>query len=47
MDVDAFVKTGWQDHGDAPQDVADRLAAACQQLEASEQVAPFVPLLVI
>ena len=46
MDVDAFVKTGWQDHGDAPQDVANRLADACQQIEASEQVAPFVRLLV-
>ncbi len=46
MDLDAFLKTAWQDHGDAPQAVADRLVAACQHVEASAQIAPFIRLLV-
>lgn len=46
MGLDAFLKTAWQDHGEAPQDVAYRLVAACHQVETSEQVAPFVRLLV-
>lgn len=46
MDLDEFLKTAWQDHGDAPQDVADRLRAAVSLVESSEQFAPFVRLLV-
>ncbi len=45
-DLNEFLKTAWNDHGDAPQEVADRLALACSRVETSEQVAPFVRLLV-
>ncbi len=46
MDLDAFLKTAWDDHGDAPQDVADQLVAASKEVQTSGQVAPFVRLLV-
>lgn len=46
MALDAFLKAAWQDHGDAPQDVAHRLKPACSLVEKSEQIGPFVRLLV-
>lgn len=46
MDLDELLKTGWADHGDAPQAVADQLAAACQWVETPEQAIPFARLLV-
>ncbi|MES2582363.1 MAG: hypothetical protein V4627_06565 [Pseudomonadota bacterium] len=45
-DFDAWLKTAWNDHGDAPQAVADRLVANFNRVETSGQVAPFVRLLV-
>ncbi len=43
--IDAVLKAGWDDHGDRPQDVADRLAASMHLLRSPDQVAPFVHLL--
>lgn len=45
MTIDELLKAGWDDHGDRPQDVADRLAAAMHLLQSPDQVAPFVHLL--
>ncbi len=45
MTIDEILKAGWDDHGERPQDVADRLAAALHLIEAPDQVAPFVQLL--
>jgi tetratricopeptide (TPR) repeat protein len=45
-DLDALLKAAWNEHGDAPQTVADRLVAHCNRVETSAQVAPFVRLLV-
>lgn len=45
-ELDAFLKSAWDDHGDNPQAVADRLVANCHQVEMSAQVTPFVRLLV-
>ena len=45
MNFDAFLKTAWADHGDRPQEVADRLAASIHVVETPEQVAPFARLL--
>ena len=44
--LDALLKTAWNDHGDAAQVVADRLVANCCQVETPAQVAPFVSILV-
>lgn len=46
MALDAFLKSAWQDHGDAPQDVAQRLTAAIGLVEKPDQIGPFVRLLV-
>jgi hypothetical protein len=46
MDLDALLKTAWNDHADHPQAVADLLVANCNQVETSAQVTPFVRLLV-
>lgn len=45
MNFDAFLKTAWADHGDRPQEVADRLATSIHVVETPEQVAPFARLL--
>jgi hypothetical protein len=45
MNFDAFLETAWADHGDRPQEVADRLAASLHRVETPEQVAPFARLL--
>ncbi len=45
-ELDTLLKTAWNDHGDAPQAVADVLAANCSRVEASAQVPPFVRLLI-
>ena len=45
-ELDALLKAAWNDHGDNPQAVADRLVANAHRVERSEQVAPFVRLLV-
>src|SRR6476620_8602072 len=41
---DAFLKTAWADHGDRPQQVADRLASSLSLVQAPQQVRPFAGL---
>jgi hypothetical protein len=45
MTIDELLTAGWDDHGDRPQEVADRLAAALHLLDAPDHVASFVQLL--
>jgi tetratricopeptide (TPR) repeat protein len=45
MSLDAFLEAAWSDHGDRPQEVADRLAASLHLVQSPEQVPPFVRLL--
>jgi tetratricopeptide (TPR) repeat protein len=42
MSLDAFIATAWNDHGDHPEEVADRLAGALDMLESPTSVSPFV-----
>lgn len=42
--VDAFLKTAWADHGDRPQQVADRLASSLSLVQAPQQVRPYAGL---
>ena len=41
MPFDAFLASAWNDHGDRPPDVADRLAASLRIVTAPEHVAPY------
>ena len=41
MPFDAFLASAWNDHGDRPRDVADRLAASLRIVTAPEHVAPY------
>lgn len=41
---DTFLKTAWAEHGDHPQQVANRLAASRSLVQAPEQVRPFAGL---
>ncbi len=41
MTFDAFLETAWNDHGDRPQEVADRLASSLHVVEAAEHIPPF------
>ena len=36
-----FIETAWTEHGDRPQEVADRLAVVLPMITAGEHVAPF------
>jgi hypothetical protein len=45
MNFDAFLETAWSDHGDRPQEVADRLASSLHLVEAPEHIPPFARLL--
>ena len=45
MSFDAFMETAWNDHGDRPQEVADRLTRSLQIIESAEQIPPFARLL--
>ena len=45
MTFEAFLETAWNDHGDRPQEVADRLASSLHVVEAPEHIAPFARLL--
>ncbi|MEO8756098.1 MAG: hypothetical protein ABI624_25860, partial [Casimicrobiaceae bacterium] len=45
MIFDAFLETGWNDHADHPQEVADRLAGSLQLVAAPEHISPFARLL--
>lgn len=42
---DDFIETAWNEHADAPEAVAQRLAGALGRIEAAAQVAPFAALL--
>ena len=44
MSFDAFIETAWNDHGDRPQEVADRLSASSAIIETAEQIPPFARL---
>jgi len=44
MTFDAFLETAWNDHGDRPQEVADRLASSLHVVETAEHIAPFARL---
>ena len=44
MTFDAFLETAWSDHGDRPQEVADRLASSLHLVEAAEHIPPFARL---
>jgi tetratricopeptide (TPR) repeat protein len=44
--VDAFLKTAWADHGNHPQDVAERLSDSIGLIQALEEFAPYVRLVV-
>lgn len=44
MTFDEFIDTAWRDHGDRPDEVADRLAVAVSTVTAQEQAAPFARL---
>ncbi|MFO1315605.1 MAG: hypothetical protein U1F58_08360 [Burkholderiales bacterium] len=41
MTFDAFLETAWNDHGDRPDEVADRLAASTAVITAASHVAPY------
>ena len=41
MSLDAFIATAWNDHGDHPEEVADRLAGALDLLESPAGIPPF------
>jgi hypothetical protein len=45
MTFDAFLETAWNDHGDRPQEVADRLASSLHLVETADQIPPFARLL--
>jgi hypothetical protein len=43
--VDALLKNAWAEHGDHPQEVAERLSASIGLIQAREEFAPYVRLL--
>ena len=45
MTFDTFLETAWNDHGDRPQEVADRLAASLLVVEVPEHIPPFARVL--
>lgn len=45
MSFDAFIATAWNDHGDRPQEVADRLTGSLQIIETAAQIPPYARLL--
>jgi hypothetical protein len=44
MSFDEFLDTAWNDHGDRPQEVADRLASSLLVVEAAEHIVPYARL---
>jgi hypothetical protein len=42
MTFDDFLETAWNDHGDHPQEVADRLASSLHVVETAAHIPPFV-----
>lgn len=45
MTFEAFLETAWNDHGDHPQEVADRLASSLHVVETADHIPPFARLL--
>lgn len=45
MTFDAFLEAAWNDHGDRPQEIADRLTASLHLVESPEHIPPFARLL--
>lgn len=45
MTFDAFIEIAWNEHGDQPQAVADRLAASLHLVKEPQHIAPFARLL--
>jgi tetratricopeptide (TPR) repeat protein len=45
MSFDTFIENAWNDHGDRPQEVADRLVGSLQIIEAPAQIPAFARLL--
>jgi hypothetical protein len=45
MNFDAFLETAWNDHGDHPEVVADRLASSLHVVATVEHIPPFARLL--
>jgi tetratricopeptide (TPR) repeat protein len=45
MSFDTFIETAWNDHGDRPQEVADRLTGSLPIIETAAQIAPYARLL--
>jgi tetratricopeptide (TPR) repeat protein len=45
MTFDAFLESAWNDHGDRPQEVADRLAASLHVIESPEHIPAYARLL--
>jgi len=45
MTIEAFLKAGWSDHGDHPQEVAGRMAESLHLIQSPENCSPFVGLL--
>ena len=45
MTIDTFLETAWTDHGDRPQEVADRLVNSFNLITAPQHIAPFARLL--
>jgi len=46
MSFDAFIETAWNDHGDRPGEIADRLEASTGVVAAPEHVAPFARIVI-
>lgn len=45
MTFESFIDTAWTDHGDHPQEVADRLAVSLHLVTTAEHIAPYARLL--
>jgi hypothetical protein len=44
MTFATFLETAWTDHGDRPQEIADRMAASLAVIDAPDQIRPFAHL---
>jgi hypothetical protein len=45
MSFDTFIEAAWNDHGDQPREVADRLTRSMHIVETAEQIPPYARLL--
>ena len=44
MTFDAFIESAWNDHGDRPAEVADRIAASTGLVATADRIAPYARL---